>query len=96
MTLEEVVGYCRAEKRVCPVPQRWNDLYEILPDKVRKDSGWEPPLPLILAAWWEASDQAKRVRLEEHLRWAAEHGSLDQIAGFVCSLSESEWHHVGD
>jgi len=38
--------------------------------------GWEPSLPLILAAWWEASDKDKRTRVHSHLRWASDHGAL--------------------
>jgi hypothetical protein len=96
MTLEELLTFCRDNERVCPVPQEWNRLYEMLPDKSRRGAGWDPPLPLILAAWWEASDVQKQERLEQHLRWAAERGALDQIAQFLRSLSESEWHHVGE
>jgi hypothetical protein len=50
-------------------------------------------LPLILAAWWESSDDEKRSRLELHVRWAAEQGVLDGVAEFVKSLTEDEWHH---
>jgi hypothetical protein len=95
MTLEEVISYCRKNERVCPVPQRWHKFYELLPDKRRHAAGWVPPLPLILAAWWEASDEAKQERLEQHIRWAAEHGALDQVAKFVQSLAEASGTMLG-
>ena len=39
----------------------------MLPNREPRGAGWEPPLPLILAAWWEASHSSKRARLKEHL-----------------------------
>jgi hypothetical protein len=94
--LEQLLTYCRENERVCPAPQRWNELWQILPNKRRKGVGWEPPLPLILAAWWEASDQQKQERLEHHVRWAGDHNFIDQIAKFLNSRPESEWHHLGE
>jgi len=47
---ESLIAYCRENSRVCPVPQRWNALWELLPDRKRVGGGWEPALPLILAA----------------------------------------------
>jgi hypothetical protein len=73
---------------------KWKDLYEILPNKRRKESGWEPPLPLILAAWWDTPDMAKMLRLREHIEWASEQGCLDVIHEFLASLKEEEWHHL--
>jgi hypothetical protein len=95
-TLEQLLSFCRKKGRVCPLPQRWNDLYRMLPKTQRRGTGWEPALPLILAAWWEASDRQKRERLELHIRWAHDNGALDQIANFLRSLPESEWHHAGE
>jgi hypothetical protein len=95
-SLDQLVIYCRENGRVCPVPQQWNHLYELLPDKRPRGAGWEPPVPLVLGAWWEASDEAKHERLELHLRWAAEHDALERVEGFLRSLAESEWYHRGD
>ena len=49
--------------------------------------------PLILAAWWEASDNEKKERLKLHIRWANNHGALAAIDKFLRSLPESDWHH---
>ena len=95
-TLEQLLSFCRENGRVCPLPQRWGDIYRMLPETQRRGIGWEPGLPLILAAWWEASDRQKQERLELHIRWAHDHGALDQIANLLHSLPESEWHHVGE
>jgi hypothetical protein len=55
------------------MPMRWDHLYKLLPNRRRKGVGWEPALPLILAAWDEAPALFKAVRLKEHLEWAASH-----------------------
>ena len=95
-TLEEVIALATAGKRVCPMPQRWNELWEMLPDRKRIGNGWHPSLPLILAAWWETSDTEKRERFITHLRYASEHGVLDQVSSFLSALTFEQWHHEGD
>ena len=78
------------------MPQQWHQLYEMLPDKRRKGAGWEPPLPLILAAWWDTPALTKMLRLREHLQWAADHDCLPAVFEFLSQLPEEQWHHVGD
>jgi hypothetical protein len=77
------------------MPLPWHQVWDILPAKKRDGADWDPPLPLILAAWWDTSDDAKRERFELHLHWAAAHGALDTVAQFLRSFPESEWHHRG-
>jgi hypothetical protein len=95
-TLEEALALSRSNGRVCPQPQKWNSLYELLPNRVRVGGGWHPALPLILSAWWDTPDPSKAARLQEHLEWAAKHNSLESVYLFLASLTESEWHHVGE
>ncbi|MHC1699976.1 MAG: hypothetical protein AB9900_03225 [Humidesulfovibrio sp.] len=94
--IKELMNYCRADGRVCPNPSEWNALYTLLPNRRCKGGGWEPAVPLILAAWWDTSALAKMVRLEEHIRWAAEHSALDAVESFLRGLPENKWHHAGD
>jgi hypothetical protein len=93
--LEQILSYCAENDRVCPMPLPWHQVWDMLPAK-KHGSGWKPAPPFIFAAWWEASDEAKRKRLALHLRWAAEHGVLDGVAAFLRSLPENEWHHRGE
>lgn len=93
--LESLLTYCKENDRVCPMPLRWKELYDLLPDKRRVGAGWVPPLPLILGAWPEPA-LLKMLRLEEHLRWACDHEVLNKVDQFLRSLSEIEWFHVGD
>lgn len=95
-TLEETLALSQSNGRVCPQPQKWNQLYELLPNRARAGAGCQPALPLILAAWWDTPDLSKAVRLREHIEWAAKHDSLDKAHGFLASLAERDWHHVGD
>lgn len=80
--------------RVCPLPQPWNRLYDLLPGKSRAGGGWSPALPLILAAWDASTDAMKRERFLEHLDWAASHGALDAVAAFLEGLPEEQWLHL--
>ncbi len=92
----ELIAYCRERGRVCPMPPHWNLLWESLPHRRRVGHGWEPPAPLILAAWHESTDDQKQERLAVHVRWAAAHGGMPQVAAFLQNLAENQWHHAGD
>ncbi len=78
------------------MPMRWNELYQLLPNRRRVGLSSEPAIPLILGGWWASSNLDKRRRLEDHLSWAAEHGALDIVDQYLRSLPESEWHHLSD
>jgi hypothetical protein len=81
-------------KRVCPVPKKWQELWEMLPDKQRIDGQWAPPLPLILDGWWYSSDEQKADRLKQHCEWAAEHEALSEVDAFLRSLVDVDWHQA--
>lgn len=95
-TVDEALALAQSNGRVCPQPQKWKQLYELLPNRVRADDGWKPALPLILAAWWDTPTISKKIRLNEHIMWAAQHGAIDEVHDFLSSLDESDWHHVGE
>jgi hypothetical protein len=91
--LESLLAYCRDLRRVCPMPDRWNELWEMLPDRERTSGGgWQPSLPLILGGS-DAPDCMKSERLVEHLAWAHTHGVLPQVNAFLRALPERAWHH---
>ncbi len=95
-TASELIAYCRENGRICPVPPKWSQLYELLPHRRRSGTGWEPPLPLILMAWHDTPGFAKTLRLTEHIEWAATHGALDLVGAFIRDLPEDEWFHLGE
>jgi hypothetical protein len=95
-TPETLIAYCRENERVCPLPARWNELWEMLPNKVQTERGWQPPLPLILGAWNYASNLEKMLRLADHIHWAQSHGCLSTVTAFLRALPEGDWHHLQD
>jgi hypothetical protein len=91
-TIEELIADASKDGRVCPQPKAWNCLWELLPDRRRIGVGWEPPLPLILAAWSNSSDDSKRERFHLHLRWADKHGAIDTVASLLSKMKPEDWH----
>ena len=93
ITIEQAIVEAEKNDRVCPQPIRWNELYELLPNRHRKGAGWEPAIPLILDGWWNSNIGEKQLRLREHLEWAEAHDALDQVFEFMKGLPEEEWYH---
>jgi hypothetical protein len=96
-TLESLWKYCTANNRLVPMPPEWNKLYGMLKNTRQKPSGgWEPPLPLILAAWHHSMPIEKQLRFKEHLDWAEREGQLEEVSQFLRSLPENQWCHFGE
>jgi hypothetical protein len=91
-SLDDVLIEVSKDGRVCPKPQKWVSLWEMLPGRRPKGHGWEPPSPLILAAWGHTSDMEKRERFHDHIRWAYQFGALDSVADFILNLNPEDWH----
>jgi hypothetical protein len=69
----------------------------MLKDKERIGvAGWKPPVPLILVAWWDSSDNDKKQRLLDHIEWAENKGQHVEIVEFTYQLKEEQWYHTGD
>lgn len=94
--LDDLLEYVQRHGRVCPMPQRWSELWEMLPERTRVGLGREPSPPLILAAWWDTPALLKMARLQEHIRYAETHGVLADVDRFLRGLPENEWAHLGD
>lgn len=91
--LEALLAHARADHRVCPMPNKWNALWQLLPGIRRVGAGWDPPPPLILGGWWASSNWEKQERLALHMRYAAEHGVLDRVGSFLMALEPNDWLH---
>jgi hypothetical protein len=91
--LKELLEYVKADGRICPNPQEWNKLWELLPDKKRIGLGWEPPVPLILGAWWGSSYLEKSLQLDQHIRYAGEHGVLNDVDIYLRGLKPEQWFY---
>ena len=95
-SVQSLKAYCAENNRICPIPRRWNKLWELLPNRRRVGGGWDPPAPLILAAWHETVGLEKMLRLATHIEWADRHGALESVAVFLRTLREDEWFHLSD
>ena len=94
---ESLWEYCTLNNRLCPKPDRWSELYNLLKNKKQKPSGgWEPSLPLILGAWHNTMPIEKQLRFREHIEWALNNNQLDEIGFYLRSLKEEEWVHFGE
>jgi hypothetical protein len=91
-TPEEIIAENAKYRRVCPQPTLWNDLWNLLPDRRRVGAGWEPALPLILAAWHHSSDSEKRDRFLLHLKWAESHEAMEAVTSFLDAMTPGDWH----
>ena len=97
VSVDDLKAYCRSNGRVCPLPKRWNDIWKSLPRRQQlPNGGWQPPVPLVLGAWYHASNNEKAERLVQHIDWAAQHGCLQEVDAKLRSLPERDWHHMTD
>jgi len=90
--LIEVLEYSKKNGRICPQPKKWDELWKKLPNKKRVGNSWEPSVPLILGAWHYCSGVEKMMRFEEHIKYASDQKSLEQLYDFLKSLKEEEWY----
>lgn len=96
-TFNDLWDYCTDNNRLVPMPPQWSELYGLLKNTRQKPSGgWEPPLPLILAAWDHSMPIEKQLRFKDHLRWAQAQEQLDEVSSFLHSLAEAQWCHFGE
>ena len=91
-TFDTLWNYCSSKNRA--IPHTWKVLYEMLDGKRQNSSGrWEPPVPFILAAWYETTPLEKYLRFKDHIQWAADHNQLDEIEAHLRNLPEKDWYH---
>jgi hypothetical protein len=77
------------ENFICPVPNRWNEIYKNLCMAYEQKLGQKllktgteifredgPPIPLILNGWVYSDDSDKKKRWDETIAWAEKHGLL--------------------
>lgn len=87
---ELAIAYVSSKGRICPNPQEWNALSEII--------GMNGPgrklVPLILAGWAFTSDAQKRARVIEKIEYVF--SSKPELSEAFCkmlySFSEAQWH----
>lgn len=92
LTLQDAMVEARRNNRVCPKPPRWQELYDMLPQR----TATQPTPPLLGAAWNVTPSLSKRMCLREHLAWAEAKGTLPDVVAFLQRLPEEDWLHMGD
>lgn len=92
-TLDNVLMLARRGNRVCPRPHVWSALHALL-EGARYDD--LPPPPLQPWVWRTLSNLQRRERFRDYLGWAHRHGKLAELAGFIESVAETDWMHMGE
>jgi hypothetical protein len=90
----EAMDEARRNRRVCPAPEAWLQLYEMLPGKRQVGRTWEPQPPIPREAWEITASINKRMCLRDHIEWADKQGCLNEVLAFLKSLPEESWHHT--
>jgi hypothetical protein len=92
ITVDDVLVEIRRNNRVCPLPAIWQRLYAYLPNT----GPHLAKVPATPAEWLQVPSLEKRVRLREHIEWAAAQGVLRQVYEALRKLPEKRWHHMGE
>jgi hypothetical protein len=79
-------------ERICPNPQRWNDVFKQLVEYAEAHlcHPSRPPTPLILAGWAHSNDTEKMCRWRETVGWASANGCGYIIEG----ISHQDFYQV--
>ena len=77
--------------RLCPKPQIWVKVYQL----IEKNSEQEIMKPIILGAQHFTSDEDKKDRFLNHLAKASELGIINEVKDLVGD-SEINWHHENE
>lgn len=88
-----LVRFATSAGRVCPMPAEWAALYEVL--RSHDASGSLPPPPIEGIAWTSTSARTKKMCLQVHIEWAADHQALELVERFLHGLPGQRWHVLG-
>jgi hypothetical protein len=75
---------------ICPIPLRWNEIYEALLSACKeKRIASSPPVPLILSGWVYSNDVEKAETWKATESWAQENGLTEHVV-----VPEGDWYAV--
>jgi hypothetical protein len=95
-TLESAMLVARRNNRVCPRPERWQELFALLPPRQTRRGVQQPPAPIVGAAWAVTPPLTRRLAFREHIEWAEREGVLENVMAFMQSMPEGDWLHMGE
>jgi hypothetical protein len=90
-SLDTALGIARKSNRVCPMPEQWKQLFELMQQLA--PAGTLPPYPIEGQAWKIVPPMQKRMRLREQIEWCGRYGLLAQVTAFLEALPEKGWLH---
>jgi hypothetical protein len=95
-TLDAAMLVARRNNRVCPRPERWQELFSLLPARKTLRGPQTPPPPPLGPAWAVTPPLTKRLCFREHVEWAERQGVLEALMGFMQTMPEDDWLHMGE
>jgi hypothetical protein len=93
LTVQDVMVEARRYNRVCPQEPQWQRLHALLLQQPAPEE--PPPPPMTPSEAAVAPPLAKRLRVRDQVEWAERHGLLREVLGFLRSLPEEDWLHIG-
>ncbi|HUR87716.1 MAG TPA: hypothetical protein VMZ74_01385 [Ramlibacter sp.] len=91
VTLDAALALSRKGNRVCPMPDQWKELSELLQQAAPQ--GTVAPFPIDGEAWNIVPAMQKRMRLREQLEWADRYNLVEAVFTFLEKLPEDSWLH---
>lgn len=95
-TLEAAMLVARRNNRVCPRPERWQQLMALLPPRKTSRGVQHPPPPIVGTSWHVTPPLTKRLCFREQIEWADRGGVLESVMAFMQALPEDDWLHMGE
>jgi len=89
--VDDLLAYLDEKGFVCPLPIFWAKLFKMLPPERKAGRLVDADNPLILGVWHDSSEESKRRRLEDHIRWAAKHGVFHRVNRYLRELPDKHW-----
>ena len=90
MNKEDLIKYCLDNNRICPMPQKWAEVGEIIKIKPGQP-GYLTPLIL---GGWDSSDEEKRDKLKKQIDYASKDTEMfEKLKNFILSLKDDDWHY---
>jgi hypothetical protein len=93
--IEKLVEESRRNKRVCPLPGKWQELYAMLRAAAPADADPLAPPPRT-NEWAKSTALAKRLMIRDMIDWAAEYSLVDPMMQYLKALPEDQWLHMGE
>jgi hypothetical protein len=98
INLSHAIKETDLNSRICPIPEVWQKIYDMLPDKI---VGEYVNHPVAMPEFKSDSCRTSlflclRLDFREHLDWASTHGVIEEVYHIIHNLPEEQWLHHGD